>query len=124
MPLGHTFFTVLGILLIALGAVYVLIGTAILRADGAAGFQDYTPADAALDRSPYSLLPNPQPRPLNTALTAQACAERDYTRRVDKTGSFLQRTNNYPHASPDSCSAPFHELVNNFYAPPPPPPIQ
>ena len=103
--------------LITLGII-IYIGNAFFEADVAAGFQDFTPADAALDRTPYSLLPNPRPQPLSS-LTAQGCAERDYQRRTDCVGNFAQQTNNYRRATPDSCSAPFHELVNNFYAAPP-----
>ncbi len=58
-------------------------------------------------------------RPLNEfgTLTQQKCFEQDGHRLPELLGSYLQRTNNYKHTYPDSCSAPFKELVGSFYAP-------
>ena len=58
-------------------------------------------------------------RPLNEfgTLTQQKCFEHDGHRLPEVLGSYLQRTNNYVHTYPDSCSAPFKELVGSFYAP-------
>jgi hypothetical protein len=58
-------------------------------------------------------------RPFNTfgTLTQQQCFEQDGTRLPEKLGDYSQRTNNYKHTYPDSCSAPYKELVGSFYAP-------
>jgi hypothetical protein len=81
------------------------------------------PADSALNaRVPYHLLQgvlddaavDDQP---NTAFNAQACYESDFANRIQLTGNYSQMTNNYRRKNPDSCSAPVHELVNNFYKP-------
>jgi hypothetical protein len=34
---------------------------------------------------------------------------------ISKTGTFRQMTNNFKRGYPDSCSAPYQELVLNFY---------
>ena len=49
--------------------------------------------------------------------TSQVCYQTDAGEVLKKTRNFLQRTNNYPRSYPDSCSAPFHEMVGTFYAP-------
>jgi len=81
------------------------------------------PADSMLNpRVPYHLLQgvledaavDDQP---NTAFNAQACYESDFANRIQLTGNYNQLTNNYRRKNPDSCSAPVHELVNNFYKP-------
>ena len=81
------------------------------------------PADSMLNpRIPYHLLQgvledaavDDQP---NTAFNAQACYESDFANRIQLTGNYNQLTNNYRRKNPDSCSAPVHELVNNFYKP-------
>jgi hypothetical protein len=58
-------------------------------------------------------------RPLNEVgtLTQQQCFEQDGHRIPEKLGDYNQRTNNYVHTYPDSCSSPFKELVGSFYAP-------
>jgi hypothetical protein len=82
---------------------------------------DSGPAPAALNpRTPYHLLQGvlkdaPVDNQDNTKLNSCACYGIDYENRIQRTGNFVQRTNNYKRANPDSCSAPFHELVNNFY---------
>ena len=81
------------------------------------------PADSMLNpRVPYHLLQgvledtavDDQP---NTAFNAQACYESDFANRIQLTRNYSQLTNNYRRKNPDSCSAPTHELVNNFYKP-------
>lgn len=52
----------------------------------------------------------------NTKLNSCACYNIDFANRIQRTGNYTQLTNNYKRANPDSCTAPFHELVNNFYA--------
>jgi hypothetical protein len=58
-------------------------------------------------------------RPYNEVgtLTQQKCYEQDGNRLPEKLQDYSQRTNNYVHTYPDSCSAPFKELVGSFYAP-------
>jgi len=58
-------------------------------------------------------------RPYNVigTLTQQKCYEQDGHRLPEKLQDYSQRTNNYVHTYPDSCSAPFKELVGSFYAP-------
>lgn len=71
-------------------------------------------------RVPYHLLQGvlenaPVDNQDNTELNACACYTIDFANRIQRTGNYTQLTNNYKRANPDSCSAPFHELVNNFY---------
>lgn len=54
---------------------------------------------------------------INTNETSQRCFESDFQEQSNKVGSYVQRTNNYKRAGPDSCSAPVHELVGSFYEP-------
>ena len=58
-------------------------------------------------------------RPYNEVgkLTQQQCFEQDGHRIPEKLGDYNQRTNNYVHTYPDSCSSPFKEFVGSFYAP-------
>ena len=58
-------------------------------------------------------------RPLNMfgTLTQQQCYEQDGIHITEVLGDYNQRTNNYVHTYPDSCSAPYKELVGSFYAP-------
>jgi hypothetical protein len=58
-------------------------------------------------------------RPFNVTgtLTQQQCYEQDGTHVTSKVSDYSQRTNNYKRTYPDSCSAPFKELVGSFYAP-------
>jgi hypothetical protein len=48
-------------------------------------------------------------------LNAKSCFETDFLAQTEKTGNYIQRTNNFRHGTPDSCSAPRTELVNAFY---------
>jgi len=81
------------------------------------------PADSMLNpRVPYHLLQGVLEDAAvddlpNTAFNAQACYESDFANRIQLTGNYSQLTNNYRRKNPDSCSAPVHELVNNFYKP-------
>lgn len=64
----------------------------------------------------YDLLPGGKPEPrVAGGPTSQKCYEVDWARGLERAGSYAQRTNNYIHGYPDSCSAPYHELVLNFY---------
>ena len=48
-------------------------------------------------------------------LTAKTCYQKDFMAQSEKTGNYIQRTNNYRHAAPDNCSAPLTEFVGSFY---------
>jgi hypothetical protein len=50
-------------------------------------------------------------------LTSERCFRSDMAEELKKTRNFLQRTNNYQHSHPDSCSAPNHEFIGTFYRP-------
>jgi len=50
-------------------------------------------------------------------LTSQKCFKSDKGETLKLTRNYLQRTNNYIHSHPDSCSAPNHELIGTFYTP-------
>ncbi len=79
------------------------------------------PADATLNKpiQPYHLLngylPNQKVDNVLSCMRAGCCYETDFQNYMQTTGNYIQRTNNYKREAPDSCSAPFHELVNNFY---------
>ena len=62
-------------------------------------------------------LDNTRPYNIIGTLTQQACYEQDGHRVPEKLGDYSQRTNNYVHTYPDSCSAPYKELVGSFYTP-------
>ena len=72
------------------------------------------PASAA---DPYVLLADvlPAKRGADTNLTAKTCYENDFLAQTQKTGNYIQRTNNFRHAAPDSCSSPHTEFVGGFY---------
>lgn len=64
----------------------------------------------------YDLLPGGKPEPrIAGGPTAQKCFDVDWARGLERAGSYAQRTNNYIHGYPDSCSAPNHDLILNFY---------
>jgi hypothetical protein len=64
----------------------------------------------------YDLLPGGKPEPrVAGGPTSQKCYQVDWARGLERAGSYAQRTNNYIHGYPDSCSAPRHELILNFY---------
>lgn len=64
----------------------------------------------------YDLLPDGKPEPrVAVGPTSQECYAVDWARGLERAGSYAQRTNNYIHGYPDSCSAPQHDLVLNFY---------
>ena len=53
--------------------------------------------------------------PVSNSLTAKTCYETDFISQTQLGGDYTQRTNNFKHAKPDNCSAPFTEFVNKFY---------
>jgi hypothetical protein len=71
-------------------------------------------------RKPYTLLGDTLPEVKKKSVvgdteTAQKCFESNYRLQSDKVGTYTQKTNNYKHATPDSCSSPLQEFVGNFY---------
>lgn len=64
-----------------------------------------------------SMKPKMEPR-LAVGPTSESCYKRDYSRTLELS-SYSQRTNNYRHSYPDSCSAPNHDLILDFYKPNP-----
>lgn len=80
------------------------------------GQQDTTFYNPAVAQTEYSLLADVlQKRGSAGDLTAKTCYEKDFLSQSNKTGNFIQRTNNYRHGAPDNCSAPRTELVDSFY---------
>jgi hypothetical protein len=78
------------------------------------------PADASITNmhQPYSLLGDVLPvKRTDGTLTAKTCYQKDFLAQSNKTGNYLQRTNNFVHAEPDNCSAPLTEMVDSFYLP-------
>jgi hypothetical protein len=83
---------------------------------------ELAPAPATLKdpREPFHLLKGvlpdaPKDNQLNFELNSSYCTASDIAFKHTLTGNYVQETNNFKHRSPESCSAPFHELVNNFY---------
>jgi hypothetical protein len=76
------------------------------------------PADVYNDQ-PYHLLSDmlspPRTKESISCVDSRSCYAVDFDRMVSKTGNFRQFTNNYKRNYPDSCSAPYQELVLNFY---------
>jgi len=63
----------------------------------------------------YTLINSDQKKKINgSVMTAQTCYENDFLAQTQKTGNYIQRTNNFKHEKPDACSAPL-EFVGNFY---------
>jgi hypothetical protein len=76
------------------------------------------PAPASLDKpvDPYALLADTlNVKKEGGKFTAESCYDADFLSQTNKTGNYIQRTNNFRHLGPDSCSAPRTELVNSFY---------
>jgi hypothetical protein len=64
----------------------------------------------------YDLLPNGKPEPrVARGPTSQGCYQQDWSVGLEPGGSYAQCTNNYPRGYPDSCSAPNHDLILDFY---------
>jgi len=83
-------------------------------------FAPDTPGPADLyNNQPYHLLGDEMAAPRDkesiSCVNSRSCYATDFQRMVDKTGNFRQMTNNYKRNYPDSCSAPYQELVLNFY---------
>ncbi len=77
-----------------------------------------SPTDFSL-RDPYHLLNDefvpPREKETISCVNSRSCYAVNFDRMVDKVGNYRQLTNNYQRGYPDSCSAPYQELVLNFY---------
>ena len=67
--------------------------------------ENFSPAETT---DPYSLLQNSKLDLGN--LTAQTCYEKNFVALSQKTGNYIQRTNNYKHEAPAACTAPLTQL--------------
>ncbi len=76
------------------------------------------PTDFSL-RDPYHLLSDefapPRTKETISCVNSRSCYAVNFDRMIDKVGNYRQLTNNYQRGYPDSCSAPYQELVLNFY---------
>lgn len=92
---------------------------------GAAEEASHLSPGAAFDTSTETIVENAKLKamPLQQAranwgeMTSEKCYRSDIGESLRKTRNYLQRTNNYQHSHPDSCSAPNHEFVGTFYTP-------
>jgi hypothetical protein len=77
-----------------------------------------SPADLSI-RTPYHLLGDeispPREKESLSCVNSRSCYATDFGRMVEKTGNYRQLTNNFKRGYPDSCSAPYQEMVLNFY---------
>lgn len=48
-------------------------------------------------------------------LSAKTCFATDFVAQNQKVGDYAQKTNNFKHGNPDSCSSPLTEFVNSIY---------
>lgn len=48
-------------------------------------------------------------------IDSQKCYEIDYMSANNRAGNYTQRTNNYKHTYPDSCSGTRQEIIGQFY---------
>jgi hypothetical protein len=78
------------------------------------------PAPVSNRRDPYALLAdefktdNLPPGSIGT-VNSKSCFMTDFGRLIERTGNYKQMTNNFEHGYPDSCSAPYHELILDVY---------
>ena len=50
-------------------------------------------------------------------LSSQTCYETDFSKGLEKVGSYRQMTNNYKRGTPESCSAPRQDVIHSVYQP-------
>lgn len=75
-------------------------------------------ADANLTNDqPYHLLQDERANatPMLSTVSTAGCYATDMEQHLSKVGNYRQLTNNYRRAGPDSCSAPWKELLFHFY---------
>jgi hypothetical protein len=89
--------------------------------DGSSGFGSVLdtagPYEAGIGKpfKSYDLLPGGKAEPrIAVGPTSEACYKTDWARNLEMSG-YKQITNNYQRKYPDSCSAPNHDLILNFY---------
>jgi hypothetical protein len=78
-------------------------------------FVNLEPADTATS---YSLLDGVLPlkeKQIAGGLNSETCFNSDFQKRLEPTRNYLQRTNNYRHKDPESCSSPYQEFVTAYY---------
>ena len=70
-------------------------------------------------QKPYHLLSDeftkPRAKESISCVNSRSCYAVNFERMVEKVGNYRQLTNNYKRGYPDSCSAPYQELILNFY---------
>ena len=74
--------------------------------------------DNSKPNQPYALLNGVLPvkeGQVKGPLNSQTCYDHDFQTRLERTGNYIQRTNNYKHDDPESCTSPFQEFVTAFY---------
>jgi hypothetical protein len=74
-------------------------------------FQSASPKD--LEEPDVLLTLQPASGPGN--LSAKTCFATDFIAQNQKVGDYSQKTNNFKHGNPDSCSSPRTEFVNSIY---------
>jgi hypothetical protein len=88
----------------------------VIGAGANANANDKADANLANDQ-PYHLLQDERAnaRPQLSTVTTAGCYATDMEQHLSKVGNHRQLTNNYRRAGPDSCSAPWKELLFHFY---------
>jgi hypothetical protein len=75
------------------------------------------PANLTTD-APYLLLEDrKETKDIIDVLSSQTCYETDFSKDLEKVGSYRQMTNNYKRGTPESCSAPRQDVIHSVYAP-------
>lgn len=65
---------------------------------------------------PYLLLDDRKPNmDIIDVLSSQTCYETDFSKDLEKVGSYRQMTNNYKRGTPESCSAPRQDVIHSVY---------
>ena len=122
---------VVGLMLLVLSGIYMMRIKPSLRPEG---FVDYIDPTVHSEWTPDGVVPDVANFPAGEqvlmkdsirtqkklalgTLTAATCASEDRSRQTELGGQYVQRTNNYRHEYPDSCSAPFTEFVGAVYEP-------
>ncbi len=74
------------------------------------------PANLGRD-TPYLLLEDrKETKDIIDVLSSQTCYETDFSKDLEKVGSYRQMTNNYKRGTPESCSAPRQDVIHSVYA--------
>lgn len=88
----------------------------VIGAGAGANANDKADANLTNDQ-PYHLLQDERANatPMLSTVTTAGCYATDMEQHLSKVGNHRQLTNNYRRAGPDSCSAPWKELLFHFY---------